>query len=149
MEPGFIFDLLWNDNDVFEVCVRAWNGKFGGTLEVYVPIGGLAEAAEQVEGFPRNTSDERHLQFGRFGPEWAGGAVAMRFYCKSKAGRTCVEVTIESEYQPQPGVSVKEAERAHFVVPVEASGVDTFVAGLRRLEAERHGTAELKAVLLS
>ena len=72
---GFRFEFLWNDNDVFQLRIRAWNGNFGGTADVYVPIGAIAEAAEKLEGFPRHTSDKRDLQFGEFGPEWAGGAV--------------------------------------------------------------------------
>lgn len=84
MDTGFQFELLWNDVDVFRI--RAANGDFGGTAEVYVPIGGLAEAAKKLETFPRHPSDERVLQFGQFGPELAGGAVSLRFYCKGAAG---------------------------------------------------------------
>ena len=45
---GFRFEILWNDNDIFQLRIRAWNGKFGGTADVYVPIGAIAEAAERV-----------------------------------------------------------------------------------------------------
>jgi hypothetical protein len=77
MDIGFRFEVRWNDEDVFKVRVTAWNGAFGGSADAYVPIGGLTEAAAKLEGFPRQPSDIRELQFGAFGPEWAGGAANM------------------------------------------------------------------------
>jgi hypothetical protein len=82
MKTGFRFEVTWNDDDVFKVRVTAWNGVFGGSVGVYVPIGGLREAAAKLEGFPRQPSDTRELQFGAFGGEWAGGAASMRFTVK-------------------------------------------------------------------
>ncbi len=108
---------------------------------MYVPIGGLSEAAKKLEGFPRLTSDNRVLQFGEFGPELAGGAVSLRFYCKGAAGRTFVEARVESDHQPGP------AEHARFHAEIEASAVDDFVAALRRLEAEQRGIARLNAAV--
>jgi hypothetical protein len=63
---GFRFEFLWNDNDVFQLRIRAWNGNFGDTTHVYVPIGAIAEAAETLEDFPPRTSDKRDLQFEQF-----------------------------------------------------------------------------------
>jgi hypothetical protein len=139
MAIGFRFEVKWSDADVFDVRISAWNGAFGGSTSVYVPTGGLAEAATKLEGFPRHPSDKRELQFGAFGPEWAGGAVKMAFYCKDAAGHALVEARIESEHGGTP-----EAQSALFFVPVEASAVDAFVDDLRRLEADRKGTAELR-----
>ena len=138
MESGFRFEVRWSDADVFNIRISAWNGAFGGSTAVYVPIGGLAEAATTLEGFPRDPSDKRELQFGAFGPGWAGGAVSMAFYCKDAAGHALVEARIESEHGGTP-----KAQSALFFVPVEATKVDTFVEGLRRLEACKEGTAAL------
>ena len=140
MDRGFHFEVIWNDNDVLEVRVSAWNGTFGGSTAVYVPIGGLAKAATKIEGFPRHPSDKRELQFGVFGPERAGGALCMAFYCKDAAGHALVEARIESEHG-----EAREAESALFFVPVEATAVDGFVEDLRRLEADRRGIAALRA----
>jgi hypothetical protein len=140
MEIGFRFEVRWSDADVFDVRISGWNGAFGGLTSVYVSIGGLAEAAAKLEGFPIHPTDKRELQFGAFGPEWAGGAVSMAFYCKNSAGHALVEARIESEHGGRP-----KAQAALFFVPVEASAVDAFVEGLRRLEADREGTAALRA----
>ncbi|SRR6266567_7172080 len=139
MEIGFRFEVKWSDSDVFEIRISAWNGAFGGSTSVYVPIGGLKEAATKIEGFPRHPSDKRELQFGVFGHKWAGGAVNMLFYCRDAAGHALVETKIESEHGATP-----KAESALFFVSVEATAVDVFVADLRRLEADRHGTAVLR-----
>ncbi len=63
----------------------------------------------------------------------------MLFYCRDTAGHALVEVTIESETGGTP-----KAQSALFFVPVEATAVDAFVADLRRLEADRRGTAVLR-----
>ena len=139
MEIGFRFEVKWSDADVFEIRISAWNGAFGGSTAIYVPIGGLKEAATKVEGFPRHPSDKRELQFGAFGPEWAGGAANILFYCRDAAGHALVETRIESEHGGMP-----KAQSALFFMPVEATAVDAFVADLRRLEAERRGTAVLR-----
>jgi hypothetical protein len=139
MEIGFRFEVRWSDADIFDIRISAWNGAFGGSTSVYVPIGGLAEAATKLEGFPRHPSDKRELQFGAFGAEWAGGAVSMAFYCKDAAGHALVDARIESEHGGTP-----KAQSALFFVPVEASAVDAFVEDLRRLEADREGTAALR-----
>jgi hypothetical protein len=139
MDTEFRFEVSWSDDDVFKVHVTAWNGTFGGSAGVYVPIGGFTEAAVKLEGFPNQPSDTRELQLGVFGPEWAGGAVSMRFYCRDAAGHASIEAKIESDY--------KRTEKAQSVIlfaSIEATAVDTFVTELRRLEADRQGVALLR-----
>lgn len=97
MDTGLRFAVLWSDADVVKVRSSAWNGLFGGSAEVYVGIGGLAEAAQNLDGFPRSLSDKRQFQFGAFGVASAGGAVTMHFYCKDSAGHALVEVRMESD----------------------------------------------------
>jgi hypothetical protein len=38
-EVGFQLDVIWNDEDVLELRVFAWNGAFGGVAQVWVGIG--------------------------------------------------------------------------------------------------------------
>jgi hypothetical protein len=139
IRAGFRFEVTWNDDDVFKVRVTAWNGAFGGSAGVYVPIGGLAEAAAKLEGFPRHPSDTRELQFGAFGREWAGGAVSMRFFCRDAAGHASIEARIQSDYN-----GTDKAQSVHLFASVEATAVDTFVTELGRLEVDRYGVALLK-----
>jgi len=139
MDTGIRVEVLWNDADIFEVRLSAWNGVFGGSANIYLGIGGLAESAERIKGFPRNSSDKRALAFGAFGPQVAGGAATMNFYCGDSAGHASVEVRIESD-QPDK----IPAQTVLLVAAVEPAAVDSFVADLRRLEADRRGTALLR-----
>lgn len=138
MKIGFQFDVLWNDNDLFEIRISAWNREFGGIADVYVPIGGLREAAENLAGFPRNAEDSRELQFGEFGSGWGGGAFNIRLYCRDAAGHAVAESRIESKYDGKG-----KAQSVLLMAPVEAAAVDLFVEDLRRLEAEKGGSAFL------
>ena len=141
MDRGFQFDVKWHDNDMLEVCIGAWNGAFGGAVDVYVAIGKLRQAAEALEGFPRSATDKREVVFGNFGRKWAGGAASMRFYCADGAGHACVESRMESDGQVA-GVT----QSAVLVLGIEPAALDSFVEDLRRLEAQQRGTARLRGI---
>lgn len=138
-EVGFQIDVIWQDEDLFEIRVSAWNGQFGGTAEIYMEIGGLEAFAKKLSAFPRNPEDMREIVLGSFGREFAGGAVSMKFYCADKAGHAYVESKIESGFE-----SAGVVQFAIISMPVEAAAIDLFVSDLRRLETERYGTALLQ-----
>src|ERR1700722_4810161 len=98
MDIGFQVSVVYRDDDLVKVRVTAWNGLFGGTAEVYLGIGQLAEVAAQVQGFPRNLSDNREVILGSFGPDSAGGCIWMRFSCIDRSGHAYVETKIESDH---------------------------------------------------
>lgn len=139
MLVGFEFEVLWHDDDVFNLCVKAWNGAFGGVAEIYEGIGDLQRAAEKLRGFPQNPSDAREVVFGNFDRKFAAGGVRMRFHCVDGAGHAYIEATIDSN--SLMGGTIQTAVLA---VAVEATAVDTFVQGLERLERDRSGSAYLR-----
>lgn len=136
---GFQLDVLWHDEDVYDIRVSARNGSFGGVAELYMAIGELEEVAKKLCGFPKDPSDIREVVFGAFGPDSAGGAASMRFYCADRAGHAYVESKIESGFE-----SAGVVQSAIISMPVEAAAIDNFVCDLRRLEKERQGTATLE-----
>ncbi len=91
MEVGFQLDVLWHDEDIFNIRVSAWNGAFGGATELYAALGELGEIAKKLAGFPKNPADTRETALGAFGPEFAGGGASMRFYCVDMAGHAYLE----------------------------------------------------------
>jgi hypothetical protein len=138
MDRGIRLEFLWNDADIVEVRVSAWNGAFRRLRRHLRWYRELAESAEKLKGFPCNPSDKRILEFGAFGPKAAGGAATLSFYCRDSAGHASVEVKIESDDRERiPAQSVL------LVATVEPAAVDSFVSDLRRLEADQ-GTAFLK-----
>lgn len=146
MNLGLQMKYLWHDLDMYEFDVSASNGKFSAAARPYVGIGCLVEAADKIEGFPRDISDVRELQFGAFGRGFAGGAVHLRFSCMDGAGHAVVELQIESEHLRNMGSRWNRPEEiAHFFVEIEATAVDDFVAELRQLEENKSGAALLRS----
>lgn len=139
MRCGFEFTILWSDVDLYEVRVVAWSGEFGGCAETYVTIGGFREAADKLRGFPANLDDNRTLQFGEFGRDTAGGAVAMNFFSKDLSGHIRVEARLESDH------ASGHVQSVHLLAPIEAAAVDSFVEELQQLEANGKGMAFLSS----
>jgi hypothetical protein len=145
MESGIGLKYLWHDIDVYEFEISASNGIFSGSARAYVGMSGLSESAAQLEGFPKDPSDIRDLQFGEFGEESAGGCIQLRFFCNDLAGHSVVEIRIETERDRNLAAKWnRPAESAHFFAEIEASAVDDFVVDLRRMEIDRSGSARLR-----
>jgi hypothetical protein len=126
MNIGLEFQEIWNDADMIEVRVSAWNGTFGGATRVYVGIGRLDEAAATLHGFPDYPSDSREL----------------KFYCIGGAAHAWLEARIESVYDlAGPPQSVVLS------LPIEPAAVDLFVDQLHRVGTSRFGIARLNGVV--
>jgi hypothetical protein len=138
-EVGLRVEIIYADADLNEIIVSRWNGAFGGATDIYVKIGGLAELAAKLTGFPRDPSDVREFTLGEFGREYEGGAVNMKFYCIDQAGHAYVESRIESDRE-----SARVWQTATVVIPVEAAGIARFVEDLRQLEKEKAGVVLLE-----
>jgi hypothetical protein len=134
--------LLWNDNDMVELRVSGSNGRFSGTVDVYVPVDGLAEAAARLDGFPASPHDQRELAFGP-----AKGAVTMRFFCEGAAGRSFMEVSLESAHQAYQCAEGVNTESVCFHAPIEATAVDIFVSELRTMQRNLSGVAHLNLLV--
>jgi hypothetical protein len=141
-EIGFQFSVLYRDNDLVKVRVSASNSVFRGVADLYLGTDQLSEVATQLRGFPKSVSDIREVTLGTFGPDSAGGGVSMRFYCIDRSGHACVETRIEADRD-----STGRAQSAVLLVLIEASGVDSFVEELRRLNAGTAAAAYLRATV--
>lgn len=139
MDSGFRFEVLYEDDDVLKIRVSAWNGAFGGSVDVYVGLAALGEAAEKLRGFPHHPSDARELLLGAFGPEVAGGALKMRFYCADAAGHAWIEAKLESDTLPNSPVQC-----VNMSMPVEAVAIDSFLDELRRIDKRKAEIARLE-----
>ena len=139
MNENVQFALLWNDNDLLKLRILAWNGRFGGTADVYLPIDGLAKAAEEIDTFPRDPDDNREIQLHP-----VKGSVTMRFFCEGEAGRSFIELWMESQHDSYECATNVSPETVRFHAPIEASAIDEFVAELRGVQANLSGVARLK-----
>jgi hypothetical protein len=135
---GISVEILWSDENLFDVKVVTWNGSFGGAAKLYVEIGGLDKLASTISGFPKNANDVREIVLGAFGREYAGGAASIRLFCIDRAGHAYVESKVESGEE-----SAGVFQTATLVMPTEPSAIDRFVMQLKNLERDKEGTAVL------
>jgi hypothetical protein len=135
---GIQFDETWRDEDLIMVHVTAWNGRFGGSAEVYVPTSDLTKHASRLKGFPSSVSDSRTIELGTFDPSCAGGGLRLRFYCLDGAGHTFVECKV----RPDSKIAGVE-QHAVIALPIEPAAVDSFVEQMARLDDLQTKTATL------
>ncbi|MGA9667926.1 MAG: hypothetical protein WBQ94_01890 [Terracidiphilus sp.] len=139
MDPEIRFQVMWGGANVFGVRFSAWNGAFGGSTDILLPIGSLSDAAAKLDGFPRDPSDSRELVFGPFNEGSQGEIVRVRFFCRDSAGHAMIRANMESE--PDETGSTQSVVLS---ASVEASAVDLFVAQLRGLETWQNHAAILR-----
>lgn len=133
--------MVEDDPDYLLLRISADNGEFSGTVDVYLFLGGPAEFAAKLEGFPKAPSDRREIVVGSFGTQYAGGGAKLLFFCSDNSGHAWVEVQIEAG-----DATVGVTQSARVIVPIEAAAVDDFVQDLLRMNPEKWKTAVLKAV---
>jgi hypothetical protein len=139
MDLGLRVEAVYDDPDLIELMVRAWNGEYGGATGLYVSIGELSETASRLRGFPATLTDRRVVQWGAFGSDTAGGGVEMRFVARSDGGGAIVDVRMESD-----GAKTGGLQAALVRLELEAAAVDTFAAALRQLDVHKRGVAVLR-----
>src|SRR5215472_4976168 len=139
---GLQLRVIYQDNDVLELRVSVWNGKFGGTADAYVALGELREIATALQGFPDRTSDTREVVLGAFGAKTAGGAVSLGFYCIDGSGHAALMVKLESDYD-----SSGAAESVTLRLPIEPAALDAFVEDLYKVDTNQTKTAFLRGII--
>jgi hypothetical protein len=139
MVKALVVSYEYHDLDVLELRVTAWNGRFGGDTKLYAGRDELTLIATALNGFPANSADNREVVLGAFGPETAGGAVRLIFYCKDRAGHASIELQIEADHR---GKSV--VETTTLTASVEAAAMDLFLPRLELVGQELSGSAMLR-----
>jgi len=131
IETGVRISVIYTDEHLIELRVRASNGVFAGQADVYADSESLAEFADALRGFPTSQSDTREFELGSFDATYAGGGAAFRFSCVDSAGHAIAEVRLRAD--PKIEGSVNDAAVLH--IPVEASAIDSFVMQLGLMAA--------------
>lgn len=139
MKTGVQISIIYTDEHLVELRIRASNGVFAGQADVYADSEVLAEFAGVLRGFPAGQSDSR--EFGSFDVAYAGGGAGFRFYCVDSVGHAAAEVRLRSD--PQAGGGVSNAVVLH--IPVEAAALDSFVMQLEQMAAAVVQAALLEA----
>jgi len=143
--PGLHLRYLGFDVDRLKLEASASNGRFSAFARAYAGIDSLAEAIQALDGFPRDSSDVRDLQFGEFGHDTPGGAVHMRFFSTGVFGHTVLEIRFEDECERNSGSRWKRPDQtAHFFGWTEPFAVAEFLTELRLMDESRSGEACLR-----
>jgi hypothetical protein len=127
---------VWSDQDVCELEVIASDGQFAGTTRVYADRDEPRGLANALDGFPRDSADCREYVLGAFGPNSAGGGIAIRFFCADLAGHAITDIQIEDSREVA-GI----LRTVQLALTFEAAAMDRFILGLRIVS--EGGTATL------
>ena len=73
MKSGIHISVLYNDEHLLKVRIRASNGVFASQADVYADFGALTELANVLRGFPAGRDDTREYETGAFDDNRAGG----------------------------------------------------------------------------
>jgi hypothetical protein len=141
MQSGITLQLVWSDDDMWEVRVSAANRQFSGTAQFYEQKGDLIAAAAKLEGFPKREieGDTREIELGFLGVDRTFGGVRFKFYTRGFVRHMYVELSLDSnknDFGQVQSVLLRGA--------VEAAAIDNFVSDLKTVEDKLGGEAFLR-----
>ena len=84
-------ELIWKDDEMFELRVTASNGRYFGITEVYETSESLDHFAELLFGFPKNNL----TLFHEMGKKNSYAYFSMKYYCIDNAGHLGIEINLE------------------------------------------------------
>jgi hypothetical protein len=129
--------IVWKDDDMFELKVTASNGRYFGTTEVYNTTESLLSFAQTLIGFP---NDNKKL-FHDAGFKDGYAYFSMNFYCIDNAGHIGVEINLEDNVATE--FRHEEKDKLKLEIIVEPNAIDTFQRELSQLATTQKGTAIL------
>jgi hypothetical protein len=145
LDSGIAVEIVWFDDDLVELRVRASNGRFAAAAELCVNLDALATLAGTLAGFPTSPADVRECTLGNFDPAAARGGVRLRLACTDALGHAAVRVTVRAAGTAFTDGRKTEDEFADLTIPVEPAAIDAFVEELRRSEIRTGWRAHLRA----
>jgi hypothetical protein len=132
MGIGIELNILWFDNDVIGLRVRASNGRFAGTTDLYVGYDGLKELATAIRDFPKSRIDSREHQLGTFDSQYAGGGVNIYLHCIDSVGHAAMEIRMQTDSRETTGMR-GQPESACFALLVKAADINDFVNDIEKI----------------
>lgn len=131
-------EIVWKDNDMFELKVFASNGRYTGTTEVYDTSESVARFAKSLVGFP--PIDSKSL-IHEAGEKDSYSYFSMTFYCIDNSGH--IGVQIELEENVATVYREEEKDKIKLEIIVVPSCIDKFQKELLQLATTQKGIATL------
>src|SRR5436190_14784495 len=129
--------IIWKDDDMFELKVTASNERYFGTTEVYDTKGTLSKFAQALIGFPNNNKNLLHEAGFKDGYAF----FSMNFYCIDNAGHIGVEINLEDNVATE--FRQEEKDKIKLEIIVEPNAIDNFQKELSQLAIKQEGIAIL------
>jgi len=140
MHPAITVSAVWEDDDLFEISIRASNRKFCGEARCYTTRDEIRKLSEAIDRFPQSTADE--VRFSTYSSD-NFSYFTFHFLCIDGLGHVVVRVKIAdivmySNARPDNNI-------AEFDLAVEPAAIDTFSSELSKLSKANIG--DVTAVL--
>lgn len=136
-EKKLKLEVIWKDDDMFELRINVSNGRFSGTTEVYEVDESLMQFAKELNGFPNGQPELIHT----CGKVDSYAYFEMKFYQIDETGKVGVLINLEENVSTQYRENEKDKLKMELIV--EPNAIDTFQKELLTMAKTESGTAEL------
>jgi hypothetical protein len=130
-------NVIWKDDDMFELRVFASNGRYSGITEVYETSESLEVFANLLFGFPKDNS----TLFHEMGTKNSYAYFSMKYYSIDNTGKLGVELNLEENVATE--FRNEEKDKLKLEIIVEQSSIDNFQKELKQLAINQEGKATL------
>jgi hypothetical protein len=135
-------EVVWKDDDMFELKVVASNDQFSGTTTVYEQRDLLHKFADSLVGFPKTISDS--ILFYEAGQKDSYAYFSMRFYMIAEVGNLGVQVTLERNVATK--YRIEEKDKLTMEILTKPGLIDSFARSLLTLAKNEEGQAILEGI---
>ena len=119
--------IIWEDEHMIEVSVRACNDRYSGYTEFYTSREHLIEIAREITGYPKNLSHT--VSFGT-GEDKSNSYFNCNLIPAYPTAHFKARIEL-SEIYKQPEYTNRDSVYLEF--PIEAASIDSFVVQLKQM----------------
>jgi hypothetical protein len=153
-KPQISFEIVYYDDHLIQVEVKASNGRYAGVATFYSNADGeeLIEFGEKLRGFPKEFEQIIECEFGatknvlislkeRYsGYKTVMSYVGLKFFCMDRNGHTAVDIILQEDNWTER----EEARgKASFELQFDPASLDQFIQELFILSESKEGQAVL------
>jgi len=133
-------EVIWKDDDMFELKVICSNGRYSGITEVYETQHSLLPFAKSLKGYPFNAGELSHC----CGEKDSYAFFQMKFYQIGMTGIVGVELLLEDNVSTE--YRKEEKDKLKMELIVEPNSIVRFQKELEMIAMKEEGIAELTGI---
>lgn len=130
-------NVIWKDDDMFELRISASNGRYFGKTEVYETSESLGNFTDLLYGFSKDQSTLFHEMGAKDGYAY----FSMKYYIIDNSGHLGIELDLEENVSTE--YRNEEKGRLKLEIIVELSAIDKFQRDLKHLATNQEGKVVL------